>query len=89
MSLTDSPEVDYKQKYFEQKQINDAFKIEMGEVLKAIDRYRRLYADPVYVKLFDREVSLDFEDPLYPYCPFRLRKEEVLLFKKNNGKRGS
>jgi len=73
----------YKAKYLDQKLVNKALMTEMSEVLKAIDRYRRLYGDPVYVKQFGREVTLDFDDPLYPYCPFRLRKEELLMFKDN------
>ena len=72
--------MDYREKYLEQKQITDALRIEIGEALKAIDRYRRLYADPIYVKQFGREVTLDFDDPLYPYCPFRLKKDELLKY---------
>ena len=71
---------DYKQKYEEQKLIVAALKIEIGEILKAVDRYRRLYADPTYVKQFGREVTLDFDDPLYPYCPFRLMKDEIMMY---------
>ena len=71
---------DFKQKYEEQKLIVAALKIEIGEILKAVDRYRRLYADPTYVKQFGREVTLDFDDPLYPYCPFRLMKDEIMMY---------
>lgn len=73
---------DYKQKYEEQKLIVAALKIEIGEAIKAMDRYRRLYADPTYVKQFGREVTLDFDDPLYPYCPFRLTKDEIMMYYK-------
>jgi len=71
---------DYKQKYEQLKVENAALRIEIGEIIKAVDRYRRLYADPTYVKQFGREVTLDFDDPLYPYCPFRLTKDEVLMY---------
>lgn len=71
---------DYKQKYEQLRVENTALRIEIGEAIKAIDRYRRLYADPTYVKQFGREVTLDFDDPLYPYCPFRLTKEEVTMY---------
>jgi len=73
-------DVDYKDLYLKEKQINTALRIEIGEAIKAIDRYRRLYADPTYVKFFGREVTLDFDDPLYPYCPFRLREEEITMY---------
>lgn len=76
---------EYKSKYLDQKLVNKALKTELSEVLKAIERYRKLYADYTYVKLFGRKVSLDFEDPLYPYCPYRLTKEELLMFTKRNG----
>ena len=62
------------------KQILAAKDYELKEMLKAIERYRKLYSCPVYMKEFDRKVTLDFDDPLYPYCPFRLRKEEIIKF---------
>lgn len=68
----------------ETKQILAAKDYELKEMLKAIKRYRKLYAIPVYMKEFDRKVTLDFDDPLYPYCPFRLRKEEIIKFTKQN-----
>jgi len=57
---------------------------ELKEVIKAIERYRKLYSCPVYMKEFNRKVTLDFDDPLYPYCPFRLKKEEIIMFTKQN-----
>jgi len=81
---------DYKTKYEQLKVENTALRIEIGEAIKAIDRYRRLYADPTFVKQFGREVTLDFDDPLYPYCPFRLTKEEIMMYyqlSKKNGKK--
>ena len=74
---------EYKAKYLDQKLVNKALKTELSEVLKSIERYRKLYADITYVKLFGREVTLDFEDPLYPYCPYRLTKEEMTKFISN------
>lgn len=79
---------DYRQKYEQVKVENAALRIEIGEAIKAIDRYRRLYADPTYVKQFGREVTLDFDDPLYPYCPFRLTKEEIMMYYKLSNKNG-
>jgi len=71
---------DYKTKYEQERVINSALRIEIGEAIKAMDRYRRLYADPTYIKQFGREVTLDFDDPLYPYCPFRLTKDEIMMY---------
>jgi len=73
---------DYKTKYEQERVINSALRIEIGEAIKAMDRYRRLYADPTFVKQFGREVTLDFDDPLYPYCPFRLTKDEIMMYYK-------
>lgn len=58
---------------------------EFREISKAVDRHRREFATPIYVPEFGREVTLDFDDPLYPYCPFRLRKEELKKFQKKGG----
>lgn len=59
---------------------------ELHEALKAIDRHRREFSDPIFVKEFNREVTLDFDDPLYPYCPFRLTKSELLKYTKGGEK---
>ena len=80
---------DFKTKYEQERVINSALRIEIGEAIKAIDRYRRLYADPTYVKQFGREVTLDFDDPLYPYCPFRLTKDEIMMYYKLSKKNAS
>lgn len=73
---------DYRELYLKEKQLTTALRIELGEIIKAVDRYRRLYADPVYVRMFGREVTMDFDDPLYPYCPFRLKEEEITMYQK-------
>lgn len=62
------------------KQENTILKFELKEVLKAIVRHRRQFATPMFVKEFNREVTLDFDDPLYPYCPYRLTESELLKY---------
>lgn len=71
------------------KQLLAAKNYELQEMLKAIERYRKLYSIPVYMKEFDRKVTLDFDDPLYPYCPFRLRKEEIIKYLDNKNEKES
>ncbi len=71
------------------KQLLAAKDYELKEVLKAVVRYRKLYATPVFMKEFNRKVTLDFDDPLYPYCPFRLKKEEIISFTKQNEQKQS
>lgn len=66
------------------KQLLAAKDYELKEMFKAIERYRKLYSTPVFMKEFNRKVTLDFDDPLYPYCPFRLKKEEIIMFMKKN-----
>lgn len=71
------------------KQLLVAKNYEIREMLKAIERYRKMYSIPVYVKEFNRMVTLDFDDPLYPYCPYRLKKEEIIMFTKQNEQKQS
>ena len=55
-------------------------KYEIREMRKAIVRHRREFSSPMFVQDFGREVTLDFDDPLYPYCPYRLREDELLRY---------
>ena len=64
------------------KQKLAAVSYELSEMQKAVERHRREFATPQFVKEFNREVTLDFDDPLYPYCPFRLTKGELRMYVK-------
>ena len=68
------------------KQKLAAVSYEFREIQKAVERHRKEFATPQFVKEFNREVSLDFDDPLYPYCPFRLTKAELRKYV-NGGER--
>ena len=60
---------------------------ELREMLKAIENHRREFSSPIHVSEFDREVTLDFDDPLYPYCPFRLTKGELTKYMEGGDKK--
>lgn len=53
---------------------------ETNEMRKAIERFRREFASPIFIQEFGREVTLDFDDPLYPYCPYRLTRDELFKY---------
>lgn len=66
------------------KEQNRILKTELRQAVSAIIKFRKEYAMPVFVKMFGRKVSLDIDDPLYPYCPFRLKEEELVKYLKTN-----
>lgn len=64
-------------------------KYELREMRKAIERHRREFSSPMFSKEFGREITLDFDDPLYPYCPYRLQESELLKYIEKGGQYGS
>ena len=70
------------------KQENMILKYEIKEMRKAIIRHRKDFSSPIYIEEFKRQVTLDFDDPLYPYCPYRLKEAELLKYVEKGGTYG-